>query len=173
MNNKTKNIVLTGTMAAVICVLSVWQIPLPLLGVPLTFQVFAVCLSGYFLGAKKGVIATAVYILIGAVGLPVFSGFRGGFSVLAGPSGGFVFGFLLIAFFAGLSSGKGRGAALLFGLMGILLCHTVGVLQLMIVADTSLISSLLTVSLPYIPKDMLLAFAAYLFSGVLKRKITV
>ena len=90
---KTKEIILISLSAALICICSWIQVPS---AVPFTLQTFAVFLVSAVLGAKKGVAATLVYILLGAVGLPVFSGFQGGVGVLLGATGGYVFGFVFI-----------------------------------------------------------------------------
>ena len=97
---KTIQIVLVGVFAAVLAVLSQISIPLPS-GIPVTLQTFAVALCGYALGWKRGLLATAVYVALGLVGLPVFSGFSGGLGKLAGPTGGYILGFLAIAGLAG------------------------------------------------------------------------
>ena len=90
MNSKIKNTAFVGLMAAMIAVISVWQIPLPFLTVPLTFQTFAVCLSSSALGKWRGAVSVLVYIALGCIGLPVFTGFQGGVGVMAGPTGGFI-----------------------------------------------------------------------------------
>lgn len=72
-----KNIVLAGMFAAFLAVMSQVSLPMPT-GVPITVQVFAVALVGVILGWKRGVLAVLVYILIGAVGVPVFANFKGG-----------------------------------------------------------------------------------------------
>ena len=64
--------------------------------VPFTMQLFAVYLVLMLLGGRNGTIAVAVYLLLGAIGVPVFSGFKGGFGVLIGMTGGYLFGMLLI-----------------------------------------------------------------------------
>ena len=86
-----KDMAFTGMFAAVIAVLSQIAIPLPS-GVPVTLQTFAVALAGYTLGMKLGGLSAIVYVLIGAVGVPVFSGFKGGLGSLTGPTGGFIWG---------------------------------------------------------------------------------
>ncbi|MGI6071133.1 MAG: biotin transporter BioY, partial [Blautia sp.] len=104
MNNKrnhTRQLAFAGLFAAILAVLSVIQIPMPS-GVPVTLQTFAVALCGCVLGRKWGFTATLLYVLIGTVGLPVFSGMKGGIGVLAGPTGGFLFGFLALAPLCGL-----------------------------------------------------------------------
>ena len=73
----TKTMIITAMFAAVIAVLAQIAFPLPS-GVPVTLQTFAVALTGVVLGAKLGTISTFIYILLGAVGVPVFSGLNGG-----------------------------------------------------------------------------------------------
>ena len=172
MKNKTKNITLTGLAASLIAVLSVWQIPMPL-GVPLTLQVFAVAFCAYTLGAGRAFFATAVYIVLGAVGLPVFSGFQGGAAVLFGPCGGFIAGFLPLCLLCGAGRAKRAALALLFGALGLLLCHAAGCGYYAFVTKTPLFESFLSASLPFIPKDAVLLSAAYFLSVPVKRRIGI
>ena len=81
-------------MSAVLCVLAPFSIPIPMSPVPLSLATFAVYLSGALLGVKKGTTSVLVYLLLGAVGLPVFSGFSGGIGKLLGPTGGYIMGYL-------------------------------------------------------------------------------
>ncbi len=91
---KTKDLAICALSAACIAVCSWISIPA---SVPFTLQTFAVFLICGVFGAKRGCISILVYLLLGAFGLPVFAGFRGGFSVLFGTTGGYIFGFLLSA----------------------------------------------------------------------------
>ena len=84
----TKQIVLTGMMTAVLAVLSIVTIPLPT-GVPVTLQTFAMAFCGYVLGWKLGGASSALYLILGAIGVPVYAGMSGGFGALLGPAGGF------------------------------------------------------------------------------------
>lgn len=84
--NRLHKMVMVGVFAAVMAVLSQISIPLPT-GVPVTLQTFAVALCGYVLGVQMGGLALAVYLAIGAVGLPVFAGFSGGIGAFAGVTG--------------------------------------------------------------------------------------
>lgn len=95
-----KDLVLTALMAAVICVVSPWSLSLG--PIPFSLSIFAIYLSVYILGWKRGTLATAIYLLIGLVGLPVFSGFSGGPQKLFGPTGGFLLGYLPMAVFIGV-----------------------------------------------------------------------
>ena len=105
---KTKSavydITITAVFAAIIAVCS-W-ITIPIGEVPFTMQTFAVCCAAGLLGAKRGVTATLIYIILGAVGVPVFSGFRGGIGVIMETTGGYIIGFLLTALCTGIFSDK-------------------------------------------------------------------
>ena len=91
----TKSIILVGMFAAVLAVMSQIAIPMPS-GVPMTLQTFAVALAGAVLGWKLGALSALVYLLLGAAGVPVFSGMSGGLGVLLGKTGGFIFGFIFM-----------------------------------------------------------------------------
>ncbi|MBQ3322763.1 MAG: biotin transporter BioY [Firmicutes bacterium] len=86
-------------MAAVICVVGPFTLPTG--PVPITLAPLAILLSVYILGTKKGTIALLIYLMIGAVGVPVFSGFTGGIGKLAGPTGGYLVGYIIFALIAG------------------------------------------------------------------------
>ncbi len=96
-----RNMAFIAVMAALICVAAPFSVPMPGL-VPISLATFAVYLAGGILGAKKGTVAVLVYILLGAVGLPVFSGGEGGFQKLFGVTGGYIIGYIPCAFIAGL-----------------------------------------------------------------------
>lgn len=100
MNNKTRNMVLTAVMTAVICVLG--PMSLPIGPVPISLTNLAIYVTMYVLGTKRGTIAYCLYMLIGLVGVPVFSGFSGGPGKLFGPTGGYIIGFLPMAIVIGL-----------------------------------------------------------------------
>ncbi|MBP3324721.1 MAG: biotin transporter BioY [Clostridia bacterium] len=172
MNNlRVKALIECSVFAAVIAVLSLISIPLPL-GVPVTLQIFSVSLAGYFLGPKKGVAATSVYLAVGLMGLPVFAGFQGGFQVLLGPTGGFLAGFVLLAFFTGIASKfEKQIKAFLIGLIGLALCHILGTAQYSFYSLLSFYKAFLIVSAPYLIKDVLLLYLALFVSGKIKKKL--
>src|SRR5215204_6140633 len=91
-------------MAAVTAVAAQIAIPLPFSPVPFTLQVLGVILSGLLLGPRYGALAQAIYLLIGAVGVPVFAQFRGGLGVLLGPTGGYLLSYPIAAAVAGLAT---------------------------------------------------------------------
>ena len=90
-NLNTRDIVLIALFAAIMAVLGVFPpITLPLVGVPITAQSLGVMLAGGILGAKRGAMSMALFLILVAVGLPLLAGGRGGFGVFLGPSGGFL-----------------------------------------------------------------------------------
>lgn len=151
---KTKEIIIISLSAALICICSWIQVPT---AVPFTLQTFAVFLVSAVLGAKKGVAATLVYILLGAVGLPVFSGFQGGVGTLLGATGGYVFGFVLSALIVGAVAEK-KGIKLLPSVLScvtaMLMYYLVGTLWFAFVYGDGNFSGALSVCvLPFIIPD--------------------
>ena len=169
-NSKTKNIIFTGLFAAILCVCSQISIPTPF-GIPFTLQTFAVALCGYILGAKRGALTVLVYVLLGAVGLPVFAGFAGGFQKLFGATGGFIFGFFAASALCGLGTGKKTVFGIILGMFGILICHLCGVLQYSLVTANSVVSSFLTVSGMFLIKDIISVILAYFIALPIKKAV--
>ncbi len=83
--------------AVLTAVAAQWRIPLPFTPVPITGQTFAVLLAGAALGVRAGAASQLLYVAMGAVGLPVFSGARGGWEVVTGATGGYLVGFVVAA----------------------------------------------------------------------------
>lgn len=99
MNKKkftTKNIVLIAIFSVLIIICSWISIPST---IPFTLQTFAIFLTIYLLGSRDALISIIVYLLLGIIGLPVFSGIKGGIAVLLGPTGGYLIGFIFTALF--------------------------------------------------------------------------
>ena len=128
---------------------------------PFTMQTFGIFLTLLLLGAKDGTIAIGLYILLGALGVPVFSGFNGGMGALMGPTGGYIVGFLLICLIFGLLCGKGAGLWLkaLALLLGLAVCYAFGTLWFVkVYVDTkgpiSTLSALSMCVFPFIVPDL-------------------
>lgn len=175
-SQKTIYLVFTALMTALLAVFAQLVIPMPI-GVPFTLQTFAVCFSGYILGPKKGMASVLCYLIIGACGLPVFSGMQGGFGILiTGFTGGFLWGFIPLALFCGIGKlqawkKNSKILALSFGALGVLTCHVIGVAQLSAVSSIDLISAFLVGSLPYLLKDVLSMIGAYFFSTTVRKRL--
>lgn len=167
----TRTTVTVGMFTAVLSVLSILTIPMPT-GVPLTLQTFGMALCGYVLGAKMGAAATVLYILLGTVGVPVFAGMMGGPSRLFGHTGGFIWGFIFLVLLCGLGM-KQQSVSLRIslGMLGIILCHIIGVLQFSVVAESRMLTAFMTVSLPYLPKDVISVIGAYLAARPVRRAL--
>lgn len=167
----TKRLILTGMMTAVVCVLSILEIPMPT-GVPITLQTFALALCGYLLGWKGGLGATLLYVLLGILGVPVFAGMSGGVGVLAGFTGGFLWGFPVLGMLAGVGSyRKNAVAAVAWGMAGLAIVHLLGALQYAILSGNSYGTSFLLVCAPYLIKDALLVAGAYIASRAIIRAL--
>ena len=110
---KTADTVVCALFAAIICVISPWSLPIS--GeVPISLATAAIYLASACAGWKRGTVSVLLYIVIGALGVPVFSSFRGGLSVIAGPTGGYIIGYLPCAFICGFiidRIGNGKKAA--------------------------------------------------------------
>ncbi|MBQ9227360.1 MAG: biotin transporter BioY [Eubacterium sp.] len=124
---KVIDLVYIGVGAALIAVCAFATVPIG--PVPFTLQTLGVCLTAGLLGRRGGIPAVLVYILLGAVGVPVFSGFKGGIGVLFGATGGYIIGFLFTALLVGTVADKTKGKLwqLLLGMTGgVLLCYVFG-----------------------------------------------
>ncbi len=167
----TRRLVLTAMFAALTAVLAQISIPLPT-GVPITLQTLAVSLCGYVLGWQYGGVAVLVYLLLGAVGVPVFAGFTGGFSHFFGYTGGFLIGFLFMAIITGFSfKFSNKFIKIAFGIAGLLVCHLFGVIQFSFLSGNGFLKSLVLVSLPYIVKDIISVVAAYFVSIAIRKAL--
>lgn len=170
MKNKNVSITFTALFTAVICVAA--QISFATPTIPLTLQILGICLCGYTLSIKQSLAAVVTYLLMGAVGLPVFSNFRGSVQVLLGPTGGFLFGFIILAFFCSLAkSCKTTLLKIILSGVGILLCHIVGVLQYSIITGNGIWVSFLSSSLPFILKDTALVLVSYFMSKLIVKRL--
>lgn len=153
--SRVYQIVIIGVMAAVICILGPLSIPIGV--VPITLTNLAIYLALYILGMKKGTISYLIYMLIGFVGIPVFSGFTGGPSKLLGPTGGYIIGFIFMALIAGYFIDKflDRWYLCFIGMtLGTALCYGFGTIWLSYQANMSINAALAAGVIPFIPGDL-------------------
>lgn len=113
MNTKTKEITLTGLMAAVTCIAGPLSLALPFSPVPISLTNLAIYFSVYILGMRRGTISYLVYLLLGLVGLPVFSAFTSGPAKLFGPTGGYLIGFIFMALICGYCIDRWNGQVIM------------------------------------------------------------
>lgn len=162
-------------LSALMCVCAWISIPVP--DIAFTLQTFSLFLTLELLGGKKGSIVCLVYLLLGAVGLPVFTGFRGGLGVLLGATGGYILGFPLAALVYWAMTGIcGDRFPIRLGahLLGLLACYTFGTVWFLTVylkaADTVGLGVVIAKCvLPYILPDIIKLSLAMLVAKRLRR----
>lgn len=173
----TRSLVYVSLFAALIAAFAlIPPIPVPVVPVPITLQTLGVMLAGLVLGPRLGALAVLLYVALAVIGLPILPGGRGGLAVLAGPTGGFLIGFVLGAWVIGLIARRAKEQtdtlllaryfmACVFG--GILAVYAVGIPWLSGVTGMSLGQAAMAV-LVFIPGDMiksgLAAFVAWRLS---------
>ncbi len=162
---------LCALFAALLCVLS--PIAVPLGPVPLSLGLLGVLLCAATLSPAQSTASVAVFLALGAVGLPIFSGGTGGFGVLLSPTGGYIWSYLLIAPTVGLLARHQPLdvfplRTLLACLLALPICYTLGTLQLAWLTHTSPLSVLPVTVLPFLPLDLLKATLAATLSRRLK-----
>ena len=139
--------------------------------VPITLHTFGVALCAAVFGSLTGTVSTAVYVLLGAVGLPVFAGMRGGFEVLVGPTGGFLYGFIAMAFFCGLQM-KNLPLRIAVSVGGLAVCYLCGAVQYAILMQIDLLKSIVLVVLPFVVKDVLSVIAAQYMAIPIRKAVS-
>ena len=153
---RTKQMVLIALMTAVTCVLGPLSIPLPFSPVPISLTNFAIFLAIFVLGMKYGTISFIIYLLLGAVGVPVFSSFRGGLQVLAGPTGGYLIGFIFLALIMGfaLDHFDRKLVPTIIGMIiGMAVCYAFGTVWLAKLLSLSFKEGLMMGVIPYLAGD--------------------
>lgn len=172
MKKKTYSMVLVALFGAIISIISIIPTGINIMGVPATLQSFAIALAAYTLGYKKGTMATLIYILLGVIGLPVFGGFKGGMGVIASVTGGFIIGFIPLTILIGLAiKCKSKLKIVIVSFIGLALCYIIGVTWFTLISKTSIITGILVMVLPYLPKDILSLVAAYMVAKKLRKTI--
>ena len=173
---EVKDLALMGFCAAFIAICAFISVPT---AVPFTLQTFAIFFVLLILGGKKGTITIATYILIGAIGIPVFAGFKGGIGVLFGLTGGYIMGFILtgiIYLFMTLKKDTKLWVKILALVIGLICCYVYGTLWFVHIytRDTGAISILQALTwcvLPFIPFDAIKLAAAVLISNRVQKII--
>lgn len=156
-------------------------ITIPLGPVPFTLQTLAVAMLPVALGGRDAVVTVALYLLLGGLGLPVFSGFSGGIAVLAGPTGGFLWGFLAgTAFAAGIQRIESLPERLreaireAIGAAGMLLIsYAWGTAQLMVVMSMTLPGALAFAVVPFVIPDIIKLAAGIQIGRAVRRVMRV
>ena len=168
-----RKLVLIPVMAALLAICS-W-IVIPFFAVPFTMQTFAIFAALLLLGGRDGTMAIALWMLLGAVGVPVFSGFGGGLAKLLGPTGGYIFSFLATGLVWWLLEkplmGKKWGWIVL-SVIGMILCYGLGTWWfVMNTSDYSVGAALGVCVLPFIVPDAAKIVLAWFIGGRVRKAL--
>lgn len=184
MNSKnslsdTGNLVLCGACAAITCILAPLSIPLAG-GVPISLATFAVMLAGVLLGGTLGAASQLIYVLLGAVGLPVFAGWTGGLGNVLGMTGGYIVGYIPLAWLTGLIYKRFGSTAkmpvrILFMVLGMvagnIALYVLGTAWFMVVTGMTLEASLAACVIPFIPGNFIKMAAVCLIAPPVENAI--
>ncbi|HET6352532.1 MAG TPA: biotin transporter BioY [Coriobacteriia bacterium] len=170
---RTRQLVAAALVTALIAA-SAW-ITLPIGAVPVTLQVFVVVLAALLLEPVWAGASIALYLVMGAAGLPVFAGAKGGLGVIAGPTGGYLMGFLVAAVIAASVRGlwELRGSQLVADVvaaaLAIAVIYVVGTVQLALVLHMSAAQAVVAGVVPFVGPDLAKAAAAVLVASAVRR----
>ncbi|MBE6006044.1 MAG: biotin transporter BioY [Sarcina sp.] len=177
--SETSNLVLCGACAAITCILAPLSIPLAG-GVPISLATFAVMLAGVLLGGTLGAASQLIYVLLGAVGLPVFAGWTGGLGNVLGMTGGYIVGYIPLAWLTGLiykkfGSREKMPVRIFFMVLGMiagnLALYILGTAWFMVVTGMTLEASLAACVIPFIPGNFIKMAAVCLIAPPVENAI--
>ena len=167
---KTDKMIKAAMMTALTAVGAYLIIPLPFSPVPITLQTFFVLLSGRLLGKKYGVLSQITYLLLGAAGLPIFSGGRGGIAVLAGPTGGFLISFIAAAWIAAYCAENKKKNLLIYS-AAVMSNYIIGSIYFIFVTKTAPLAALNMTVIPFIPGDIFKILMLVIIAPVISKRI--
>lgn len=152
-----KEMILVSMFAALTAIFAQITIPLPISPVPVTLQVLAVCLAAAILGSRLSTLSHLIYIAVGIIGMPVFSGATAGFAQIMGPTGGYIIGFPVSSFITGKIVEKRHlptlPVTLLAMLSGLIVIYAFGMLHLSLITGVNLKTAFITGVVPFIGMD--------------------
>lgn len=173
LSKKLNAMMTTALFAAVIAVLAQLTIPLPL--IPITGQTLAIGLAATILGAKYGTLSVLIYVMMGAIGLPVYAQMSGGLGILFGPTGGFLFSFIPMAFIIGFileKYGFTLKNAIFANLIGTLISLTIGTIWLKFVVELSWTAAFVSGFFPFILVGILKSALAAWAGTVVRERLS-
>lgn len=174
MKLNTKELILCGIFAALIAILAQISIPLPFTTIPLTLQIVAIGVTGIILGSKCGFISILIYILIGAMGVPVFAGFKGGLSALLGHTGGFILGFPIMVWIIGYVKEKFNSPMLtvISLVLGLFIDYITGTILFSLITGNTIINSIMLCVIPFIIVDFIKLGLAYIVGTTISKRVS-
>lgn len=169
----TYQMALIGLMAAVTCIFGPLSIQLPG-GVPLSLTNLVIYLTVFILGWKKGTISYCIYMVLGIIGLPVFSGFVGGLGKVAGPTGGYLLGFIFLAMISGYFVEKFPGKSYMYVigmLVGTIVDYILGTAWFMAQTHMALGAALAACVFPFFIGDAIKIAIATLIGPSIRKQV--
>ena len=164
-----RDMVVTALFAAVLCAVAPFSV---LIGpIPLSFATLVIYIAAGSLNWKYGAISVVLYVALGAIGLPVFSNFEGGFHKIAGMTGGFIVGYIPLALLTGLFVDifKGKRLFFVFGMViGTVLLYSCGVAWFMLQSGASLVTALMACVTPFLIGDSIKIIVACIVAPQLR-----
>ncbi|MFQ9510203.1 MAG: biotin transporter BioY [Lachnospiraceae bacterium] len=171
-STKIFTLTLTALFTAIICILGPLTIPVG--PIPLTLCNLSILLAAYVLGPWWGTASVAIYILLGVVGLPVFSAGGAGVAKVIGPTGGYIFGYLFLSLFTGLFVKKFKGN-LIFSIVGMLIglivLYFFGTIWYIVVTNVDVKAAIGACVLPFLPGDAIKIVIALFVGSQLQRRL--
>lgn len=173
MNKTAKNVTACAVFIAIIAVSALITVPWG--PIPFTLQTFAISLALYMLNPKLAFASVVIYLLMGALGLPIFSSMRGGIGVIVGPTGGFLWGYALGIFFCGVLDKKVKNVGLryLCGLLLTAIAYACGTIQYMFVGGVTVEVALMTCVVPFVLIDCIKIACALAIAKATSKHITL
>lgn len=168
----TYQMTVTALMAAVMCVLGPLTVPIG--AVPISLANFVICLTAWLLGPKFGTLSVAVYLCIGLIGVPVFSGYGAGLAKIAGPTGGYLVGYLLLALIGGLFIEKSNGNPVVSGIglvLGDAACYVLGTAWFVFQMQCELGYALSVCVYPFIALDLAKIVVSCVVGALLRKRL--
>ena len=171
----THQMALVGLMTALLCITAPFSFQLPFSPVPLSLATFSIYFCVMVLGLKLGGLSVCLYVLLGLAGLPVFSNFTGGVGRLLGPTGGYILGYIFMAYICGIFVDKllwKPGFVLIGMIFGTAVCYLFGTCWLSFQTSLTLSQAFLSAIAPFLVGDFIkIAGAMALGYQVRKRLI--
>ena len=172
--NSTRETVLLGLMTALLCIMAPFSVPLPGM-VPISLATLAIYCCTYLMGLRRASICYAVYLAIGCVGIPVFSGFTGGIARLIGPTGGYFIGYFVIILCEGwaLKQFPNSLSAHITGMIiGTALCYLFGTAWLCFIQKIGFVAGIAAGVIPFLVGDALKIAAVSVTAPVIRLRLS-
>ncbi len=178
MNIKSKELIYVSLCSVIIIICSWISIPM---AIPFTLQTFGIFLTLKILGGKLGTLSILIYIFLGILGLPVFAGFKSGFAALAGPTGGYIVGFILTSLVIWIFENlfyKNKLGFFLLSIFSLILCYIFGTLWFVKVfigpnGSINFTSALKMCVIPFVIPDLIKIFFAYFIGEKVSKTLKI